>query len=248
MSSPINIIALHGNGGGGFRFARLEPYIPAEVRFEAVTLPGFAEKPRDPSLRSMRDYAFALRRESQLVHESGPKVLLGTGIGGSFALEYLQHFDDVQGLILHAPVGTRLDERWFPRLMRLPGMTTLGQRVFSSRLTRPVFKKLLFVDSSTVPEDYVNQFFTAYRRCDAFGQMFEILNRAWWESLRPLNVPTALLWGERERVLTVDQLEDYKSLLPHHIVRTVPNWDHFPMIEQPEAYAREIIKLARDLV
>jgi pimeloyl-ACP methyl ester carboxylesterase len=46
----------------------------------------------------------------------------------------------------------------------------------------------------------------------------------------------------------VDQLEDYKALLPNHVVRTVPEWDHFPMLEQPEDYARVVVDLARQLV
>ena len=78
--------------------------------------------------------------------------------------------------------------------------------------------------------------------------MFDLITPAWFRSLRPVDVPAALLWGERERVLTVDQLDDYRALLPHPLVRTVPGWDHFPMIEQPEEYADEIVSLARELI
>lgn len=245
--SQLNLIAIHGNGGGAFRFARVLPHAPADVRFHAVTLPGFADAPRDPSLQSMADYARRLRELVQTAVKPGPIVLLGTGIGGSFALELVQRYaHEVDGLILHAPVGTRIDTRLFPRLMKLPGMRTLGQRLFAARWTRPFFKRLLF--THPLPADVVTRFFDEYRQCSVFGQMFDLITADWFASLRPVDLPAALLWGERERVLSVDQLEDYKALLPNHVVRTVPEWDHFPMLEQPEDYARVVVDLARQLV
>jgi pimeloyl-ACP methyl ester carboxylesterase len=130
--------------------------------------------------------------------------------------------------------------------MSLRAGRSLGQWLFSSRLARPLFKRLLF--SQPVPPDTLNRFFDEYRRCAVFGQMFDLITPAWFKSLRPVDLPAALLWGEREQVLTVDQLDDYRVLLPHSLVRTVPGWDHFPMIEQPEEYAHEIVSLARELV
>lgn len=244
-TSPLTIIALPGNGGGAFRFERVKPYIPAGVGFQPVTLPGFAGRPADPTLHTLRDYVVYLREMTAAAPR--PLVLLGHGIGGSLALEFAQYFAaEIDGLILHAPVGTRLDSRLFPRLMALPGARGLGQWLFSTRFTRPLFKRLLF--SQPIPTDYLNRFFDEYRRCTVFGQMFSLITPAWFNSLHPVDIPTALLWGERERILRVDQLNDYRTLLPRHLIRTVPGWDHFPMIEQPEAYAGEIMRLGRELV
>jgi pimeloyl-ACP methyl ester carboxylesterase len=78
--------------------------------------------------------------------------------------------------------------------------------------------------------------------------MFDLITPAWFNALHPIDLPTALLWGQHERVLRVNQLDDYRALLPHHLIRVIPGWDHFPMIEQPEAYAAEIVKLAQELV
>ena len=245
MINKLTIIALPGNGGGAFRFERVKPYIPIGVSFKAITLPGFAGVPRDLALQSLRDYAAYLH--SLLTLEPRPLVLLGHGIGGALALEYGQYYAaQLDGLILHAPVGTRLESRFLPRLMALPGARPLGQWLFAARPLRPLFKRLLF--SQPVPSDYLERFFDEYRRCSVFGQMFELITPAWFRSLHPVDIPTALLWGERERILTVDQWHDYQSLFPRHLIQTVPAWDHFPMIEQPEAYAHEIVGLGRRLL
>jgi pimeloyl-ACP methyl ester carboxylesterase len=241
----VTIVALHGNGGGAFRFERVAPHMPLDVSLHAVTLPGFAAVPRDPALRTLRDYAAYL--SNLLADQPRPLVLLGHGIGGSIALEFAQRFAaNIDGLILHAPVGTRLGSRLFPRLMALPGARSFGKWLFSSRLARPLFHRLLF--RRPVPPALVVRFFDEYRQCAVFGQMFDLITPGWFRSLRPIGLPAALLWGERERVLTVDQLDDYRALLPNSLTRIVPDWDHFPMIEQPDEYARAIAALAQELI
>src|SRR3954451_8313033 len=164
---PPTLIALAGNGGGAFRFDLVVPHLPEEVRVRAITLPGFAGVPRDPELRSMRNYAAALH--GMVGGEERPIVLLGHGIGGAIMLEYVQRYaDEVAGLILHAPVGTRLDTRLFPRLMGLPGARALGKALISARLLRPLFRRRLF--SRPLPPEVTERFFEEYRRCTVFGQ------------------------------------------------------------------------------
>lgn len=245
---PTTIVALAGNGGGAFRFDLVVPHLPAGVRLRALTPPGFAGVPRDPALRTLRDYAAWLH--GRLGEEARPVILLGHGIGGSIMLEYLQHYSGgpagVDGLILHAPVGARLDTRRFPRLMALPGARALGKALIAARPLRPLFRRRLF--SRPLPRAVTDRFFDEYRRCAAFGQMFDLITPRWFAALRPIAAPAALLWGANERVLGPDQAGDYRALLPLSIVRIVPGWDHYPMYEQPDEYAREIAALAVALV
>ncbi len=243
----IHVIAVHGNGGGAARFARVSPHMPPDVRLHAITLPGFAGTPPDPALQKLHDYAAYLHR--LVARAQHPRILLGTGIGGSIILEYLQHdARAVEGVILHAPVGARLETRRFPRLMRSPVMRAAGQWAFSSPLLRPLWRRLLFVDADRVPRTDLNRFFDDYRHCAVFGQMFDLITPDWWANLEPVKLPAALLWGERERVLTPEHAADFQMLLPRATLRVIPGWDHFPMLESPDEFAREIAALARELV
>lgn len=247
MTQPFRLIAIHGNGGGGFRFDRILPYMPDHVDFLAPTLPGFADTPLDPALNTMRAFADHIQGIVSTVER--PTVLLGTGIGGSFLLEYVQHYADaIDGVILHAPVGTRLDTRRFPWLMKLPGMRAFGKGLFSSRLSRPLFKRLLFADHAALPAEYVTRFFDEYRQCEAFGLMFDLITADWYNGLAPREVPAALLWGAEDRVLNVDHVEDYRQLLPRNRVDIVEGWHHFPMIDDPASYAERIVALAEMLM
>jgi pimeloyl-ACP methyl ester carboxylesterase len=236
---------VHGNGGGAHRFARVAEHLPPDVRLVAVTLPGFANRPADPSIQSLAGFADALAL--LVAAEPRPRVVLGHGIGGSIVLDLIQEQADLlDGLILHAPVGTRLERRIFPRLMAVPGARALGQRLFASPILRPLWRRLLF--SRPIPKAYLDRFFEEYGQCSVFSQMFDAITPAWFRSLRPIDLPSALLWGEGERLLSVDQIEDYRRLLPRAIVRRVPGWGHFPMIEQPREYAEEVAALTRAVV
>ncbi|MEM7736144.1 MAG: alpha/beta hydrolase [Deinococcota bacterium] len=242
--SPLTIIAVHGNGGGGFRFSRLLPFVPDHINLVTPTLPGFAAVPKDPRLQTIADYAAHIH--TLVMETSAPRVLLGHGIGGSLVLEFIQHYaDDVDGIILHAPVGASLDSRRFPKLMKLPGMAELGKQVFASPLFRPLWTRLLF--QADVPKDYLNQFFAEYRHCTAFAQMFDLITADWFNKLTPHDIPAVLLWGEREKVLKVEQLEAFLHLLPNASRVTVPDWDHFTMVDTPQAYM-DIVQLASNLV
>jgi pimeloyl-ACP methyl ester carboxylesterase len=241
----VTILAVHGNGGGAHRFARIVEHFPPDVRLSAVTLPGFARVPANPALRSLADYAALLARWVRAVPR--PRVLLGHGIGGSIVLELVQrHASDLDGVILHAPVGTRLERRIFPRLMALPGAREAGRRVLAARLWRPILRRLIF--SPAVPVAFTDRFFNEYGHCAVFSQMFDLIAPAWFRGLRPVALPSALLWGADERLLSVDQVDDYRVLLPGALVRVVPGWGHFPMIEQPRAYAEEVATVAQALV
>lgn len=242
---PLTIIALHGNGGGGFRFSRLLPFVPEHITLVTPTLPGFADVPKDPSLQTLKDYAGNIN--DIVMETSAPRVLLGHGIGGSLALEFIQHYpDSLDGIILHAPVGASLDSRRFPKLMKLPGMAELGKQVFASPLFRPLWTRLLF--QAEVPNDYLTQFFAEYRHCTAFAQMFDLITADWFNGLAPRDVPAVLLWGAREKVLKVEQMEAFLHLLPNASRVTVPDWDHFAMVDAPQAYMDKLTNLVGDLV
>lgn len=240
----ITVLALHGNGGGGARFARVLPHLPADVALVTPTLPGFAggQEPGDLTPAGLAAHVRGL-----LADLPRPRVVLGHGIGGSVALELLRDAAaEVDGVVLHAPVGARLDTRLLPRLMQLPGATEVLRRGISSRLTRPFVRRRLFTPG-LVPRATADAFLAAYGQCRAFGPLFRTIDAPWFASLEPREVPAVLLWGEGDGVLGADQAGDYRALLPRARVELVPGWTHWPMLEQPEDYAAVVARLAREL-
>lgn len=244
------ILAVHGNGGGGTRFERVAEHLPDDsVRFVHFDLPGFNGTPVDPAATDVAAYADKVGEVIDTVRRPGePVVVLGHGIGGSIALDLASRRPDtMDALILHAPVGADLDTRLFPRIMKTRPMRELIRRMISAKPFRPIWRKLFFPIGA--PRADTDTFFEGYRDCASFGQMFEIINAEWFEGLAPVtDLPVVLLWGEHDRVLKSGQTEGIAAKTPGAAKVIEPGWDHFPMLEQPEEYARVIAKLAEDLV
>ncbi len=240
----VAIVAVHGNGGGASRYAFVAPAMPDDVEFRPVTLPGFSTEPRDPSLRALGDYA---DRVADLFADLDQPILLGHGIGGSIALDLASRRPELLGgLVLHAPVGASLDTRLFPRVMRTRVVRSAVRRGISSRLARPVLRRIFFPHGA--PHEVLDVFFEEYRHCEAFGDMFDLIDRSWFDSITPVgDVPAVLLWGQNDRVLRSGQSDEIRSKLPDAEVVIREGWDHFPMIEQPQEYADEIVAIARRL-
>lgn len=239
------IVAVHGNGGGASRFALVAEVLRGRADFHAVTLPGFSTTPRDGTLRTVGDYADRLAVD---VAAAGPRpVVLGHGIGGTFALDLASRRPDLLGgLILHAPVAANLDTRLFPRLMSAKPVRATAKRLIAARPLRPAWRRLFFPHGA--PRDVLDGFFEEYRHCEAFGQMFEIITPAWFSAVAPVTgIPAVLLWGARDRVLRSGQADAVRAKVPEAEVIVREGWDHFPMIEQPEEYADAILAIAQRL-
>lgn len=248
MTDGLTIVAVHGNGGGSTRFERVAEHFDSSVQFIAIDLPGFNGVPVDPALTDVAGYADRL---ADLIDEHrgpAPVVVLGHGIGGSIALDLASRRPDtMDAMILHAPVGADLDTRLFPKLMSTKPMRELIRRMISARPLRPLWRRLFFPIGA--PTTDIDTFFEGYRTCASFGQMFEIIHADWFTALQPVaELPVALLWGEHDRVLKSGQTDAIAAKTPTAERIIEPGWDHFPMLEQPEEYARVIARLADDLV
>jgi pimeloyl-ACP methyl ester carboxylesterase len=243
-TSQTTVIAVHGNGGGAFRFDRVETFIPPDISFVPITLPGFAAVPRDPRLATVGDYADHL---AQVCSAYRNPIVLGHGIGGSIALDMAQrHHTNLGGLILQAPVGPNLNKRKLPFVMNLPGVKPLAKQLIASRVLRPVWRKKFFAPD--VPQAFADQFFNEYRQCSVFAQMFTIINQQWWDSLRPTPVKTILWWGDQESLLGLDLAAEFKRVTPNSTLVVEPGWDHFPMVDTPEEYANRLSELVRKFI
>lgn len=232
-----SLLLVHGNGGGAFRFSRCLDQFSPSIRFKALTLPGFHPEPKDPNFTTLDHYSDRIFEELSKLPR--PRVVLGTGIGGSLILNGLKkHSELADQLILHAPVGAYLDRRKFPKLLRFPGVGHLAKNMIGHPLFRPFWKRLFFEES--LPKEFTKEFFQGYLYCHSFVQMFQLIDQAWWKSLTPCNIPAVILWGARERLLTVDQSDPFLELLPQAQIEVVDHWRHFPMVEQPEEFVRKI--------
>ena len=77
--------------------------------------------------------------------------------------------------------------------------------------------------------------------------MFQIINYSWFRSLSKIHLPTIFLWGEKDWILSTNEINELQSLFQNSSKLIISDWDHFPMIDKPESYVSHITRIAKDL-
>ena len=243
-SKDFSITAIHGNGGGGFRFDLARPLFPDNINFHNPSLPGFDCNKKQTKKLTIKEYADWLA--DYISDVPRPNILMGHGLGGVFVLEFLQKYSYlVDGVILHSIVGANLNKRIFPKLMKLPMVAFSIKNLIASPVFRPIISRKFF--QTKIDSNYEKLFFEAFGKCEVFENMFQIINYSWFKSLSKIHLPTIFLWGEKDWILTPNEINELQSLFQNSSKLIISDWDHFPMIDKPESYVSEITKIATDL-
>jgi pimeloyl-ACP methyl ester carboxylesterase len=226
MPSPTTaLVALHGDGGGAFQFARLPPFFSGAISFHAPSLPGFGGMPRDPRIASLRDFADLLA--GFLIDLDPPRVLLGHGLGAAITSELLSlHPQLVAGAILHDPPDAKGDGvlPWRSRAARRLLLATPG--LARQRRARDLVGRALAVECG---EEWLERVLHTELLLDTPGWL--AVARSTWKKQ---NAPALLLCGKK----ACDP--GWSELLPRAERRDRPEWGRFPMMETPADYARTV--------
>lgn len=253
------LLLLHGNGGASARF---KPFLdllqrkgPAQLMAIVPELPGFEGRPLPEGEQSWQPFINALQ---QTVGVAGPEdswIFYGHGIGGSLLLEWASRGWALAGgnsitpsrVILHGCIGASLEHRFFPKLMQPMAVRRLMQRLIAWPALQPVWERRLFRYPGRIPAPLRRQFFLDYRTCAAFSLFFDLITPEWYRSVQKLlqDENFYFIWGEQERVIASRFLKYWHQDFPRSIFDVVPGWDHFPMLDQPEAFYEKIIGLCK---
>jgi hypothetical protein len=174
-------------------------------------------------------------------------LLYGTGIGGLLALCLRARGDclDVP-VLLQAPVLWGLERRWMPRLMRVGPVRFALQRLFAARWFQSWFARKQF--EQPLSPSLREAFFQGYAECAAVASFFAWLTPRLLRQLeaqltgrRETLERIAVWWGGRDRVVGLQELARTEQALgvcwP---VRTFPTWGHYPMIDDPRDWVKEL--------
>lgn len=241
-------------GGNGHARARLDGVREVLARpserppflLVDVALPGFEGRPAPASLE---DLTAALAEVVQAERDRGEAALYATGIGAlltvTAALEGKLPPD--LPLIAQGAVLWGLERRRFPRLMRaLPGASRglgwlLRMPAIQRRFVRRHFRRAL-------DDAERGTFFSGYAACPAFGRFFEWFTPAHlrrleaWHAEHPERLDgLRFLWGARDSVVSLEEVDRSEAVLARSFTRRVlAEWGHYPMIDDPVDWVREV--------
>lgn len=221
------IILLHGLFGAASNWDGVFPLFKESYRPLALKFPIATGERAEVEVK-----ALALMLEAFLRTTANEKVVLcGNSMGGHVALRLVLNAPDlVSGMILSGTSG--LYEHTVDSLPVRPGADFVRDHM--SR----VFYNQSFVTDEAVAE--IADILTSRKKT------LNIINAArsakrdnLYEELPKIKVPTLLLWGEEDKITTLDVGKVFEERIPNSKLITKVQCGHAPMIEHPQWFYQE---------
>jgi pimeloyl-ACP methyl ester carboxylesterase len=259
-------VYLHGLGGSATNWTELAGLLACRADGLAIDLPGFGFSPPSAS----PDYRMSAQADAvaaMLDARGGPPAhLLGNSMGGGIAMLLAARRPDlVRSLTLISPAvpDLRPDVRRLsdPRMalalvpfvgrrarLALAGLTAREQidqmlqlcfaephRVSSARIA---FAETELVDRMSLP-------WAGHAVGTAAGAIFREwlapARRSLWTVAAGVRVPTLVVWGARDRVISVRKAPRTARLLPRGRLLVLPRTGHVAQMERPVTVARAVL-------
>jgi pimeloyl-ACP methyl ester carboxylesterase len=234
------LLILPGWGSNSERWQRVKELLEEKgTEVFILDLPGFGRIPSPPEVWGRSDYIDWI---FQRVKEKNWQKfnLLGHSFGGSLAVKiatnptFSQKGERIGKLILCAPAIIR---RRSSKSYLFYWLAFLGKKIFSLpglKKLSPLAQKLIYKLAGT--RDYYI----------ADGIMKEVMKKIWTEedlllALEKIEIPTLILWGEKDDVLPVKDAYEIKEKIKNSELKIIPKAKHSPHREVPDELAEIII-------
>jgi len=237
------LMLLHGFGANKDNFPRVARFLTPHYRVIVPDHIGFGESahPQDadysPTKQAERLHNLAQALGIQTLH------VCGSSMGGQIALTYAAlHRSEVKSLWLLAPAGI-----WSAPPSELRKiLDETGQNPLLVRNEEDFARlfDLVMNDPPFVPRPMLNV--VAQERIHNYSleqRIFkQIIEDSIEERIRGLETPTLIIWGDRDRLLSVESADILHNLLPNSQVIIMLNIGHAPMLERPQQTADDYLR------
>jgi pimeloyl-ACP methyl ester carboxylesterase len=259
-------VYLHGLGGSATNWTDLAGQLSGHANGLALDLPGFGRS--EPALAydyALRTHAGVVERFLGGL-DLGPVHLFGNSMGGAIAMLYAARRPElVRTLTLVSPavpdLRPRLNRMSDPR-MPFAGLPLVGPRVRRALAAVPARERtaqvmrLCFADTSGISEARLAEATLEFSEratmawADSALQLSAAgLIRAWlvprsrslWTVAPRLTMPTLVVWGSADKLVTVRKAPRLTRLLPRARLLVLPRTGHVAQMERPVTVARAVL-------
>lgn len=243
------VVLLHGIGRSLEDWAEQHELLRARHRVYSMDLAGSGgSEPLDEpyTLPALAHFVVEFLDAAKITE---PAHIVGNSLGGAIAMQLAVDAPDrVASLVLANSAGFG---REVSISLRLLAIRPLGRLLLRpSRYGARRIERSLFHDPTFVTPARVEHTFALAQRPHAARVLLETARalgtirgvRPQWRktllrSLAELDIPTLILWGDRDLILPATHLNAARTHLPHAQVHLFPDTGHMPQIERAEAFS-----------
>ncbi len=228
------LLFLHAGEG----LAPERPWLDLLARHYRVVAPhhpGFGRSTLPHWMMGVDDLAYLYLDLAERL-EMSDAILVGASFGGWVAAEMMvRNTEAFSRLVLAAPLGIK------------NGGVTDRDIADMHAMPRDRFLELAWadpakgvVDHTSLPEAELAAIVRGQQAFAHFGWKPYMHNPRLKRWLHRIGLPTLLLWGERDRIVTPAYGEGFRAAIPGSVLRTIPDAGHFPHWEQPDAFVEGV--------
>ncbi len=163
-------------------------------------------------------------------------LLVGACFGGWIAAEMaVRNTASVTGLVLAAPLGIKVGGH----LDRdIADMHSLSRADFMAKAwSDPALGE---IDYTALPDAELAGIARGRESLALFGWKPYMHNPRLRRWLHRIDVPTKLIWGAQDGIVSTAYAEGWKAEIPKATLQIIPNAGHYPHWEQPDAFATAV--------
>lgn len=249
-AGPV-VVLVHGIAESSSTFAGVMPALAEDHLVIAVDLLGHGASAKPRGDYSLGAYASGIRDLlTALDHRSA--TIVGHSLGGGIAMQFAYQFPDrCERLALIASGGLGKEVSVLLRMLAGPGVEFLLPVVLSRRIHGPLDRVGRWIGSLGIrPDPMLAEVWATYRGLtdahaqraflhtvrsviDVSGQRVSARDRLYLAS----EVPTLIVWGDRDTVIPVSHAHIAHQLIPGSRLEIFEGVGHFLPVEAPERLA-----------
>ncbi len=241
--SKKNVILLHGLGGSAERWLKVIPLLSSKYRVIAPDMIGYGHSDK-PSV----DYTieFFAKYLSGFINSLGlsKTVLIGSSLGGQVAAECAGSNDIIEKLILVAPSGAMKRSN--------PTMDAYMMAALYPNLTSARIAFEMMSGTGTVDEDTVNNFVERMRSPNAklafLSSVLSVKNSQIRDSLQKIKTPTLLLWGKEDKMIPIENAQEFIGSIRNCKFRELNGIGHLPHVEDAGLFVQSVFEFLNSKV
>jgi pimeloyl-ACP methyl ester carboxylesterase len=235
--NAIPILFLHGFGASLQTWETWAQALSEDYRVISVDLPGFGLTGEDPSgiytdQRSV-EVLEAFLKELKIAKV----VLVGNSMGGKFAWQFAARYpNQVSKLVLISPDGYASPGIEYGKKPDVPAIADL-YRYFFSKTFLVMNLEPAYANPKTLNDALVNRYYDLMLAPGVRGAILARMQQTVLQdpvpSLASIQIPTLLIWGEKDAFIPISNSNDYLKVMPNAKRVSLPNIGHLPQEEQP---------------
>jgi len=235
--NTIPILFLHGFGASLQTWDTWAQALSEDYRVISVDLPGFGLTGEDPS-GIYTDQRSVEVLEAFLKELNIPKVVLvGNSMGGKFAWQFTARYpNQVSKLVLISPDGYASPGIQYGKKPNVPAIADL-YRYFFSKDFLAMNLEPAYANPGTLNDALVTRYYDLMLAPGVRGAILARMQQTVLQdpapSLASIQVPTLLIWGEKDAFIPISNSNDYLKVMPNVKRVSLPNIGHLPQEEQP---------------